>query len=138
MLLCEPMPPAAGHRGETNVLSQPASSWTDFCPQPLPSASLVLLLPPSRCFPPAPDFSHPDTEPKNRFECFCRYFCTQPPCLLCSTCVHGNNLHLPLLWGINLVCLQFIFFTAVRPIIIFLKSDFQIKKTSLFMGMGST
>lgn len=85
-----------------------------------PSASLG--------FPPASVTQHPDTEPKNSTEYFCRYFCTQPPCLLCSTRVHGNNLHLPLLWRINLVSLWFMFFTAARPISIFLKTEFQIKK----------
>lgn len=97
----------------------------------LPTASCPFCtsLPPSLCFPPALVTWHPETEPKNRIEYFCRRFCTQPPCLLCSTCVHGNNLHLPLLRGINSACLQFIFFTAVRPISIFLKNEFQIQKT---------
>lgn len=91
----------------------------DYCTPPSPSLG----------FPPASITRHPDTEPKNSTEYFCRYFCTQSPCLLSSTRVHGNNLHLPLLWGIHLVSLQFMFFTAARPISVFLKTKFQIKKT---------
>lgn len=116
--------------------SQPIT--INFCPWP--HASSALLLPASLCFPSASVTWHPDTEPQNRTEYFCRYFCTKPPCLLCSTCVHGNKSHLSLLRGINLGCLQFTFFTVIRPISIFLKKkEFQMQnKLSLFMGNCST
>lgn len=131
MLPWEAVSPATRQQVEINFFTPSASSWISSCPQPHTSLTLVLL---PCVFLLLQLLDILMLSQRTELNIFAGIF-AHPPCLMCSTCVHGNNFYLPLQCKTNLVWLQFIFFTAVRPInIFFKKNEFKIQNTFLAHG----